>query len=251
MPRLAPVDAEMWFKLGHQQTSAKRPELAIACYETAMKADPTKVDIHLNLGVIHARRRDYHNALKYFRSALELATEGRERVHGNLGFVLMKLDRRDEAIAEYGKSLAIDPRQPRIRHKVVGLLDEEGRFAESIRILSEGLELNPGNLVLSADLARLLATAPDADLRDGERAVRLAETVCSNVRPPNARYLDTLAAAYAETGDFKRAVAAAERAATLARSQDNPGLARAIEGRRRLYRMRKPYHFRPVSTGPR
>ena len=57
---------------------------------------------------------------------------------------------------------------------------------------SRGLQRN--------DLAWVLATSKDADLRDGARAVELAESVVEGVPTPHPLVLDTLAAAYAESG---------------------------------------------------
>jgi hypothetical protein len=62
------------------------------------------------------------------------------------------------------------------------------------------------------ELAWLLATYPDPNVRDGAEAVRLAERACELTDRGNAALLATLAAAYAETRDFSRGVAAAEEA---------------------------------------
>ena len=58
------------------------------------------------------------------------------------------------------------------------------------------------------ELAWLLATYPDSKSRDGAEAVRLAERACDLTERRILALLDTLAAAYAETGDFPRAISA-------------------------------------------
>ena len=65
-------------------------------------------------------------------------------------------------------------------------------------------------------LAWILATAPQAEFRNGEEAVRMAERACELTGHQQARLLATLAAAYAETGRFPEAASAAERARDLA-----------------------------------
>lgn len=55
------------------------------------------------------------------------------------------------------------------------------------------------------NLARLLATAPEAKIRNAKRAINLSQHAVS-IHPGHANYLDTLAAAYAEAGHFQRAV---------------------------------------------
>jgi hypothetical protein len=67
------------------------------------------------------------------------------------------------------------------------------------------------------ELAWLLATYPEANVRDGAKAVRLAERACELTNRRVPAFLATLAAAYAETGDFSRGLAAGEEA--LSRGQ--------------------------------
>jgi hypothetical protein len=62
------------------------------------------------------------------------------------------------------------------------------------------------------ELAWLLATYPDSNSRDGLEAVHLAERACALTEGRDPALLATLAAAYAETGDFSRGVAAADEA---------------------------------------
>jgi hypothetical protein len=68
------------------------------------------------------------------------------------------------------------------------------------------------------ELAWLLATYPDSKSRDGIEAVRLADRACVLTERKVPPLLDTLAAAYAETADFPRAISAAEEALNRAHS---------------------------------
>ena len=81
------------------------------------------------------------------------------------------------------------------------------------------MAIDVGLHVAANNLAWLLATHPDAELRDGAEAVRVAERMCEAVPAPPPVLLDTLSAAYAEAGRFDdalrtvdRAIAAAEKA---------------------------------------
>jgi Flp pilus assembly protein TadD len=65
-------------------------------------------------------------------------------------------------------------------------------------------------------LAWILATTPQAEFRNGEEAVRMAERACELTGHKQARFLATLAAAYAEAGRFPEAVSTAELARELA-----------------------------------
>ena len=77
------------------------------------------------------------------------------------------------------------------------------------------------------DLAWLLATSPDPEVRDGPRALQLAQQAVGTTGGENVGFLDTLAAAHAEVGDFERAVQIAARVVALLeqRGVAEPGLA--------------------------
>jgi tetratricopeptide (TPR) repeat protein len=68
------------------------------------------------------------------------------------------------------------------------------------------------------ELAWLLATYPDSKSRDGAEAVQLAERACALTDRRIPALLDTLAAAYAEAGDFSRAISTIEEALNRART---------------------------------
>ncbi|HZR20618.1 MAG TPA: fused MFS/spermidine synthase [Verrucomicrobiae bacterium] len=104
------------------------------------------------------------------------------------------------------------------------------------------LASNPESPVILNNLACLLATAPDPQLRSGAEAVKLAEKACALTRYHNGSALTTLAAAYAEAGRFDEAVAASEKACALATENGETAL---IAGNRQMleyFRNKRPFH---------
>jgi hypothetical protein len=91
-----------------------------------------------------------------------------------------------------------------------------------------------------------LATHPEPSLRNGPEAVALAKRAIKLSGDRDPYLLDTLAAAYAESGRYDDATAAAERAVAAAEAMRNATLAETIKGRLKLYRQKKP--FRETST---
>jgi hypothetical protein len=87
----------------------------------------------------------------------------------------------------------------------------------------------------------MLATNPDAGLRDGARAVQLAERACEITGRKETIYLGTLAAAYAEAGRFDDAIATAQQACDLAAQSGKPDLLKKNQKLLELYRAHKPY----------
>ena len=93
--------------------------------------------------------------------------------------------------------------------------------------------------------AWLLATCSEAEFRDGLQAVSLGETLCELSEWKEADYIDTLAAAYAEAGNFNQAVKYQERCLELL---DKDVEQTEYTERLALYRAGKPYHIKKVDT---
>jgi hypothetical protein len=90
------------------------------------------------------------------------------------------------------------------------------------------------------NLAWLLATNPDGGIRNGHEATRLAERACQISGQTNLWFIHTLAAAYAETGDFTNAVTSAERALRLAAVSGRGDLISNAQFRVELYQSHHP-----------
>jgi eukaryotic-like serine/threonine-protein kinase len=97
------------------------------------------------------------------------------------------------------------------------VLQQEGKQAEAKSMYREIAER--GSAPELNELAWSLATSPDANLRDGTNAVIFAEKAVAATNRKNASYLDTLAAAYAETGQFAKALSIQREAIALSQSE--------------------------------
>ena len=110
-----------------------------------------------------------------------------------------------------------------------------GGLAAAITQFQKILELDPRHAGAQNNLAWVLATCPDASLRDGKRAMDLARQAEQLSGGNHPEILDTLAAAYAEAGRFGEAVETAKRALNLPAAKNNKPLAEAIQIRLKLY----------------
>ena len=88
-------------------------------------------------------------------------------------------------------------------------------------------------------LAWLLATCPYAELRNGTSAVSYAERAVGLTHRKNAALLDTLAAAWAESGDFAKAISVQKEAIALLQDEKEK---KDFASRLKLYESNKPYH---------
>ena len=107
---------------------------------------------------------------------------------------------------------------------------QAGRAREAVAELDALLRARPDSPALEVALAWLLATADDAQVRDGARALQLAEDADRRTNHDDPDVLNALAAAYAETGRFSEAVDTAERALAAARADRSDGTPRYTAG---------------------
>jgi tetratricopeptide (TPR) repeat protein len=112
-----------------------------------------------------------------------------------------------------------------------------GRRLDAIRDYNRGLQLQPKDPGILNNLAWVLATAPEKDLRDGQRAVVLATEACKVSNYQQSHILSTLAAAHAENGDFILAVEWATKAVELGSKEHGEQLKKELES----YKARKPW----------
>ena len=111
------------------------------------------------------------------------------------------------------------------------------RFSNWIRV----------HVIAQNSLAWLLATCPEASLRDGGKAIELAKQADQLSGGNHPEILDTLAAAYAEAGRYPEAVETARRALSLIATQNNQPVVDALQMRLKLYEANSPYHEKPVA----
>jgi tetratricopeptide (TPR) repeat protein len=119
----------------------------------------------------------------------------------------------------------------------------KGDRDQAIADYDEAIRLNPKDAQSHNRLAWLLATSPAPQSRNGKRAVELAQRACELTAWKRAAYLDTLAAAHAEAGNFVEAIRWQEKALGFAEFLKSSG--EAARMRLELYRQEKPYRESP------
>jgi len=116
-------------------------------------------------------------------------------------------------------------------------LQSLGKWLEAAADFNAGIKLNGQSPRVLQSAAWLMATCPDDEIRHAEFAVQAAEKAIELNAKPDARYLDTLAAAYANANRFPEAVAKVTAAIQQAPSEQAALLKRRLE----LYQQKKPY----------
>jgi tetratricopeptide (TPR) repeat protein len=209
-------------------------------YHATIDKNPDCWLVHNNLGLVLVGRGRVDEAITHYRQALKIKPDY-ALAHYNLGTVLAQQGRVDEAIAHYQQSLKLKPDLAATYYNLGFALACRGEVAEAMLHYRKGLEIRPEHAQAHNNLAWLLATCPVASLRNGAEAVQhaLQANQLSGSKQPDI--LDTLAAAYAEAGQFPEALAAARKALELATQQDNHVLVDVLRARIALYEAGKPY----------
>ncbi|MBX9656021.1 tetratricopeptide repeat protein [bacterium] len=219
--------------------------------DKALSMDPKDSLTHMLMGAVLVGLKKWEEARAEFTEALRLSPDFVEAQDG-LGTVLVKLGRYDEAVQEYQDALARDPGKDRRAELLRGMADAfvaKGSTEAAINALRQAVEANPDSADAANQLAWILATASSPDRRNGSEAVQFAERATKNELAPSV-FFDTLAAAYAEAGEWDKAVAAAERAIAKANDEKNNSLADEFRARAELYRRKEAYHEAPPANQP-
>jgi tetratricopeptide (TPR) repeat protein len=146
----------------------------------------------------------------------------------------------EEAAVCYRQTLKIRPRFVNAAANLGLALFQQGLMREAAETWQQALEINPAQPSVQNNLAWILATSSDASLRDGAKAVALAEAASQLAGGANPEILNTLAAAYAEVGRYADATATARRALALAAEQKDEALRATLPKEIELYEAGAP-----------
>ncbi|MCL5735271.1 MAG: tetratricopeptide repeat protein, partial [Actinobacteria bacterium] len=202
----SPRDSHALFGLGRIMQERGQLDGASTRFAEALRSDPDLVEAHVGLGMVAGLQGNHEAAVEHYSDALH-ANPASSEAHFRLGLELETLGRTREAIEHYRSAL----------------LDESER-------------VDAAN-----NLAWVLATCPDPDMRSPTEAVWVAEKACRIRRRREPDLLDTLGAAYAAAGRFEDAVAAETEAIAAASREKRPGPIKEIRARLALFRSGRPY----------
>ena len=237
--RISPGESRIPLAIGNALLELGRNSEAEEAYRESVKLRPDDAAAHYNLGNALFIEGRNDEAIMEYREALRFNPSHR-KAHHTLADAMLKSGRPREALLEYREGLRVNPTDAGAWHNLGKLLYQQGSRAEGIQDLKESLRLEPGKVEALNDLAWMLSTAPEANLRDGKRALELALQADKSSGGNDPATLDTLAAAYAENGDYLKALEQARKALALAKQQGNKELASSLKEEIALYEAGKP-----------
>ena len=275
--RAIEVNKDNWLahnNLGTVLAEQGNLEQAAEHFRTALRINPAYDDARNNLGRYLALRGQWAQAEALLQELVQ-RNPRHVRAHRNLGHVLLAEGKVADGLAQYALARQLRPEDPetaadlattligqtpmaalepqvsaaldllptaQLRAGVAAAWAAHGDYADAVQAYRAALVLQPDSPEILNNLAWLLATCPEANLRDGAEAMHLAERACALTRFQRALMVGTLAAACAEAGRFAEAVSTGEKAWTLAAQSGDEALARKNQQLLQLYREGQPFH---------
>jgi tetratricopeptide (TPR) repeat protein len=233
------------FAIGQALIDAGRLDEAAAQIEIGLARSP-QAEQWAVLAALHVRRDEPEAAIAAWERGFE--TNHDPRYLHRASKLLLARGEPERAFAEFERALSIEPPSSMIQARIADMARLMGLPGQQIRHLRAAIEFEPTRQSLRLQLAWLLATCEDRELRNTEEAVRLAEALVLETGRADASALDVLAAALAAGDRFDAAVLVAAEADDLASRRDENDLAASIRQRLALYRSGRAYVEPPRSS---
>ena len=231
-------DAE--YNLGTALVAKGQVDEAILHCERAVGMRPTDPDAQVSLGNALFAKGRIDEAIVHYQKAIT-AQPDHFLARYSLGHALLEKGELDGAIQFSRSALLLRPSDADCHTTLAIALEEKGEPTEAIQHYKKALELAPESISTLTNLAWLLATSQNASVRNGPKAIELATQADRLVGGTNTLVLRTLAAAYAENGEFANAIRTAQSAMQLARMHGEDSLTTDLVQQIALYRLGMPY----------
>jgi protein O-mannosyl-transferase len=205
---------------------------ATSYYKKALQTAPDDPAAHVGLALALEEIGELEEASIHYKAALQ-QEPGSSEIHYDLASVLLRTGEIDQATAEIHQALALEPNNSDAHVTLGNVFLHQHDERRAIAEYESALKISPRSALAQNNLAWVLATASDHSLRDGKRAIQLAEESSRSSGGTSA--LRTLAAAYAETKDFDHALATARHALDSARDKGETGLIDPLQREISLY----------------
>jgi len=221
--------ASVYLRCGQFQSSLEDLNRALAI-------SPDYAMAYYNRGRLLAKQGQDEEAVAEYSLAIEKDSHLLE-AFVNRGNTFFRQKKFQKALTDYDRAVALRPDLPTFVYYRGLCRMRLGDYLGALQEFERTLQLDNQYVDAYDHLAWIMATCPKSRFRDGQRAVRYAQTACKISGRTNYRYLMTLAAAYAEQGQFDAAVHEQRLAIELAPPDERPLLRESLS----QYRHRKAY----------
>lgn len=222
--QLQPEYAPAYFNLGNALVFEGRIDDAAFSFKRGLELDPFIADAQKKYGLLLAKKGIMDGAEHHTRKAIQLSPNMVD-AHINLGNILGMQGKVDDAAHSFEKAVKLEPSNASAVKNLATARKIQKRYQEAINGYKLALEIDTQWVEVKSLLAWIYATCPDPRLRDKAESLRLAQEACkaTNFQKPEA--LDSLSAAYAANGQFKKAIDTVENGIEILKKKGNKKLA--------------------------
>ena len=234
---LAPGRAAVKQKLATALALTNDTGQAVELYQEVLRENPNFAEAHYSLGALFLGRGRPDLAIPHFAAAVK-ADPGYLHARLQLAHSLRRVGKLDAALMEYQAALAIDPRLAEARLGYAVALAAQQRWGAARAWLIEGRRAHPDRPEFSEAVARVLAAAPDGNVRDEPAALELAQSLVAKYRSWST--LEALAMALAATGHYDEALTRQREAIDAYKKERGGSNTAMLENLQRYERRQRP-----------
>ncbi len=231
-----PRSTEAVFNLGLILLNQQKYQAAKAYLDKALELAPANANILYNHGNANAALNNHENAIHDYSMAIQIQPAF-FAAYRNRAKSSMRLGKYDAANDDYTKAIELAPQNANLHFNRGQIRQILGNTEAALDDYETTIRLNPMHVMAYNNKAWLLATSSKGAIRNGEEAVANAERAMQMSKSKRHDILDTLAAAYAETGQYEKAVKWQRKAIDQAPEDAK----KALTERLRIYQSHKPY----------
>jgi tetratricopeptide (TPR) repeat protein len=203
--RLQPNVAEYRSNRGGAYAQKKDFDKALEDFAEAIRLNPNLAGAYYNRGHVYSDKKELVKAIQDYTEALRIDPKY-VSAYNNRGAGYRDLKQYDKAIDDYNEALRLSPKDGTVYSNRGLAYAGKKEYAKALADYAAAAKLEPNNVMVHNNAAWLLATCPKDEVRDGKKAIQYAKKACELTGWKEAFYKDTLAAAYAEDGQFDLAV---------------------------------------------
>jgi tetratricopeptide (TPR) repeat protein len=238
------------YNLGHFFRERGDVDSAVSYFDRALQIRSRNSAAHYNAGsaliennlaALLAQKGRLNEAIDHYHNAMRLRP-GYGDPYLNLGNALFQQGRMGDAIAQWQQARATEPKDARFHTALANAFLKARLQKDAVAEYEYVVLISAQDPLPRNNLAWLLATSSDASIRDGSRAMELANQAVRLSDGKDPTYLRTLAAACAEAGLFTEAQETAGRALREAEFRGNSSLGNALRDEIALYELGLPFH---------
>jgi tetratricopeptide (TPR) repeat protein len=227
-----------YIQRGAAYGSKKEYDKAIADFTEALTLNPQEAEAYYFRGLSWCAKEDLDKGLDDINRSIELDPK-LTGAHATRGRICYAKKDYAKAVTDFDQAIRRQPQLAILYSSRAESYQRQKSYDKAIADYHEAIAIEPQNPLFLNNLAWLLATCPVAKYRDGKKAIELATRACELTEWKHPGNIDTLAAAYAEAGDFTTATKWQSKAVNLVTDEKEKADYRP---RLDLYQAKKPFH---------